>query len=89
LVKFNSTNDPTQIIDLENIKEFFGDNLACPITSAALYQDEQDTSLTRNLVSMNSKSYLVSILNNVQKSQTINFVIKAKTTANAFGYKKV
>jgi len=92
VIQFNSTDDKDQTITLDNIKEFFGNNLTCPMTSASLYKDSPDVEMDETLspiVSIDPSSYLITVKNNVKTSQTLNFVIKGKTAANAYGFKDV
>jgi hypothetical protein len=38
---------------------------------------------------MDPKTFLIEVKNNVKESKTVDFVVKVKTVANAYGYKKV
>jgi hypothetical protein len=92
VITFNSTDDEDQVISLNQIKGFFGNNLTCPMTSASLYKDSLDEALDATLseiVSIDPVTLLTTIKNNVTTNQTFDFVIKAKTDAFAVGYKAV
>jgi hypothetical protein len=92
VVTFNRTTDDAETVTFDQIKAFFGNNVTCPIESVSLHQDIRDVRLSTTLariVRIDPTSNLITIDNSVEESQTIDFVLKVKTAANAFGYKDV
>ena len=70
-VKFNSTKDKDQFITLDQINDFFGNNITCPITSAFLFQDSDEKDLNKTLsrlVSIDTNIYKIKIKNELDTS---------------------
>jgi hypothetical protein len=70
----------------------FAEDLECPVTTVSLFQDSSDTSLEKRLseiVTIDPKSFLIDIKNNVKTSKTFEFVIKVANMGDAIAYKTV
>jgi hypothetical protein len=92
VIRFNSTDDKAQVITLNEIKAFFKKNVTCPITAAFLFADTSEKSLgiaASQIVTIDLKTFSINIQNSVNASSTMDFVIKAKTAAGAYGFKNI
>jgi hypothetical protein len=89
IINFNDSTVLDSEITLDKIKTMFGTNTTCPITSALVVADTSGlplASFTASLINVDT-AFKINVLNNVNKTQVINFYIQAKTDANAIGFK--
>jgi hypothetical protein len=71
VIQFNSTDDNDQEITLDQIKDFFGNNKTCPMTTASLFKDSSDEVLDTALseiVSIDPITSLITVKNSVTTS---------------------